>query len=249
MRRSTPLQDILSTPVTASHMTQDTDLHVTLRYRQGVGLMGGERDRKRESLVYLVQVVGLFLWVILSHSTLLTQQVAYLLCCCRDIMSVQSYQRSKTIYSHRHVTYITLFLNTKNTCVCVCVVENTDAWILGARSPRQPHFVWWHLIFVGSQNGTCFMSPFWHLGFWKCMDSWFRECFWWQDNKQGIVVSTFTRSVPMWFFLLVGLIMIFALKTIRKWYSGCSVFSFTSRTLICNEHCVCKIWCVSLSQK
>jgi len=80
------------------------------------------------------------------------------------------------------------------------------------------------------------------------MDSWFRECFWWQDNRQGIVVS-FARSKPMWFFSLVGLITIFALKTIRKWYSGCSVFSVTSRTLICNEHFVCKIWCVSLNQK
>jgi len=37
---SNPLKGIPSTPVTASHVTQGTDLHVTLRYVQGVGLMG-----------------------------------------------------------------------------------------------------------------------------------------------------------------------------------------------------------------
>ena len=39
--RSNPLQDIPSTPVTAYHMTQGMDLHVTIRYRRGVGFMGG----------------------------------------------------------------------------------------------------------------------------------------------------------------------------------------------------------------
>jgi hypothetical protein len=126
---STPLQGIPSTPVTASHMTQGMDLHITLRHRQGVGLMGGEKDRKTESLVYLVQVVGLFLWVILSHSTLLTQQVAYLLCCCRDIMSVQSYQQSKTIYSHRHTLH-SFWTPKILVCVCVCGWEHgcTNSW-------------------------------------------------------------------------------------------------------------------------
>jgi hypothetical protein len=35
------------------------------------------------------------------------------------------------------------------------------AQISGARSPLQPHFVWWCLIFVGPQYGICFMSPYW----------------------------------------------------------------------------------------
>jgi hypothetical protein len=29
-----------------------------------------------------------------------------------------------------------------------------------------PGFVRWHLIFVGHQYGTCFVSPFWRLEFW-----------------------------------------------------------------------------------
>jgi len=28
------------------------------------------------------------------------------------------------------------------------------------------YFVWWRLLFVDPQNGTCFMSAFWHLEFW-----------------------------------------------------------------------------------
>jgi len=36
-----PQQGIPSTPVTASHVTQGTDLHVTLGYGRGVGFMGG----------------------------------------------------------------------------------------------------------------------------------------------------------------------------------------------------------------
>jgi len=28
-------------------------------------------------------------------------------------------------------------------------------------------FASWHLIFVGPQYGTCFMSPFWRLEFWS----------------------------------------------------------------------------------
>jgi len=32
-------------------------------------------------------------------------------------------------------------------------------------NPRQLIFVWWHLIFVGPQYGTCVISPIWHLKF------------------------------------------------------------------------------------
>ena len=35
-----------------------------------------------------------------------------------------------------------------------------------ARTPRKLNFIWWCLIFVGTQYGTCFMSPFRHLEFW-----------------------------------------------------------------------------------
>ena len=43
--RSNPLQCIPSTPVTASHVTLGTDVHVTLRYGPGVGFMGGGAPR------------------------------------------------------------------------------------------------------------------------------------------------------------------------------------------------------------
>jgi len=36
----------------------------------------------------------------------------------------------------------------------------------GATSPRLLNFVGWSQIFVGLQNGTFFMSPFWCLVFW-----------------------------------------------------------------------------------
>jgi hypothetical protein len=38
---SNPLQGISSVTVTTSHVTQGTDLLVTLRYKQSVGFMGG----------------------------------------------------------------------------------------------------------------------------------------------------------------------------------------------------------------
>jgi len=46
MCHSNPLQGVPSVPVTASHMTQGTDLYVTLRYGQGVGFMGGAATNK-----------------------------------------------------------------------------------------------------------------------------------------------------------------------------------------------------------
>ena len=36
------LQGVPSTPVTASHMTQGADIHVTLKYSRGVGFIGGK---------------------------------------------------------------------------------------------------------------------------------------------------------------------------------------------------------------
>ena len=44
MCRGNPLEVVHSTPVTASHVTQGTELHVTLRYRRGVGFMGGTQS-------------------------------------------------------------------------------------------------------------------------------------------------------------------------------------------------------------
>jgi len=41
-----------------------------------------------------------------------------------------------------------------------------DTQILGTRSQWQLNCVQWHVIFVGPQYGTCFMSPFWCLEFW-----------------------------------------------------------------------------------
>lgn len=38
---------------------------------------------------------------------------------------------------------------------------NRDTQIPGARPPERQHFVEWHLTFVGSQYGKCFLSPFW----------------------------------------------------------------------------------------
>lgn len=35
--------------------------------------------------------------------------------------------------------------------------------ILDPRSPGQLHSVWWNLIFVGLQYGTCFMPSYLHL--------------------------------------------------------------------------------------
>jgi hypothetical protein len=46
VRLSNPLQGVLSTPVTASHVNQGTDLLVTLRFGRGVGFMGGIWDVK-----------------------------------------------------------------------------------------------------------------------------------------------------------------------------------------------------------
>jgi len=43
---SIPLQGVPFIPFTASHVTQGTDLHVTLRHRQGVGFMGGAVTNK-----------------------------------------------------------------------------------------------------------------------------------------------------------------------------------------------------------
>ena len=37
--------------------------------------------------------------------------------------------------------------------------------ITGARSPRQLNFVWQHVMFVGPQYETCFMSPIWNTEF------------------------------------------------------------------------------------
>jgi hypothetical protein len=31
--------------------------------------------------------------------------------------------------------------------------------------PSELNFIWWCLIFMGPQNGTSFMSPFWYLEF------------------------------------------------------------------------------------
>jgi hypothetical protein len=39
------------------------------------------------------------------------------------------------------------------------------AQIPDTRSPWQLNFVQWHLVSVGSQYVTCFMSQFWHLEF------------------------------------------------------------------------------------
>jgi len=44
---SNPLHGVPSTPVTASHMTLDTDLHITLQYVRGVGFMGGRLKEKQ----------------------------------------------------------------------------------------------------------------------------------------------------------------------------------------------------------
>ena len=44
---SSPLQSVPSTPVTASHITQDTDLHITPQYIRGVGFMGGRFKQKQ----------------------------------------------------------------------------------------------------------------------------------------------------------------------------------------------------------
>ena len=33
--------------------------------------------------------------------------------------------------------------------------------IPGASSPEPPNFVRWYLMFVGPQDGSCFMLPFW----------------------------------------------------------------------------------------
>jgi len=38
---SNPLQSVPSEPVIASHMTQGSEMHLALRYRRGVGFMGG----------------------------------------------------------------------------------------------------------------------------------------------------------------------------------------------------------------
>jgi hypothetical protein len=38
---------------------------------------------------------------------------------------------------------------------------NRDEKFPGARPPERQHFVEWHLTFVGSQYGKCFLSPFW----------------------------------------------------------------------------------------
>ena len=40
---------------------------------------------------------------------------------------------------------------------------NKGEQILGTRSPGWLTFLWWHLTFVDSQYGTCFMSLFWRL--------------------------------------------------------------------------------------
>jgi len=37
-------------------------------------------------------------------------------------------------------------------------------WVPGCHGTK---FLWWHLIFVGSWYGICFVAPFWHLDFWK----------------------------------------------------------------------------------
>jgi len=42
--RCNPLQNVPCNTCTAFHLTQDTDLHVTLRYGRGVGFMGGSID-------------------------------------------------------------------------------------------------------------------------------------------------------------------------------------------------------------
>jgi len=39
------------------------------------------------------------------------------------------------------------------------------AQITVARSPRQLNFVYWHLMLVDPQYGTCAIPPFWHLEF------------------------------------------------------------------------------------
>ena len=39
---SSPLRSVHSTPVTASHLTRSTDLHVTLMFERVVGFMGGK---------------------------------------------------------------------------------------------------------------------------------------------------------------------------------------------------------------
>ena len=36
----------------------------------------------------------------------------------------------------------------------------------GTIIPQQLNSAWWHLISVGPQFETCFMSPFWHLQLW-----------------------------------------------------------------------------------
>jgi hypothetical protein len=61
-----------------------------------------------------------------------------------------------------------------------------------------------------------------------------RKCFWWQNNNQGIV-STFTRSDPVWY-LHVGMLKMCgnspctedSLK-INKKHSGYTVFIFTNK--------------------
>jgi hypothetical protein len=51
------------------------------------------------------------------------------------------------------------------TAVILSLVLTRCTHILGVRSSWWLNFVWWHLIFVGSQCETCFMSLFWHLQF------------------------------------------------------------------------------------
>ena len=43
-------------------------------------------------------------------------------------------------------------------------VYSWGAQISGARRPWTLSFVYWRLILVGPQRGTCLMSPFWHSG-------------------------------------------------------------------------------------
>ena len=49
-------------------------------------------------------------------------------------------------------------------CMCTYTLIRV-AQILGARLHGLPNFLWWHLILVGPQYGTCFRWPFWRLEF------------------------------------------------------------------------------------
>ena len=51
----------------------------------------------------------------------------------------------------------------KHVTLNVCYIRGTQ--IPDTKLPWRLHIVRWRQIFVGSQHGTCFVSPVWHLNF------------------------------------------------------------------------------------